>query len=50
MSPIEAIFGSGNGLVPSRQQAITWINTDPIHLRIFAALGGDQLTLWPYSF
>ena len=28
-----------NGLAPNRQQAIIWINADPIHRRINAALG-----------
>ena len=37
-------IGSGNGLAPNRQQAIIWINADPIHWRIYAALGGDELT------
>ena len=27
-------------LVPNRRQAIIWTNADPIHLRIYAALGG----------
>ena len=35
--------GSDNGLAPSRQQAIIWINADPIHWHIYAALGGDEL-------
>ena len=26
----------------NRRQAITWINDDPIHWRIYAALGGDE--------
>ena len=25
--------GSGNGLVPNRQEAITWTNADPVHRR-----------------
>ena len=28
-----------------RRQAIIWTNADPIHWRIYAALGGDQLSL-----
>ena len=36
-------IGLGNGLVPNRQQAITWTNADPIHWCIYAALGGDEL-------
>ena len=27
-------------------QAIIWTNAHPIHWRIYAALGGDELTLW----
>ena len=26
-----------------RRQAIIWTNADPIHWRIYAALGGDEL-------
>ena len=33
-------IGWGNGLTPSRQQAITSTNDDPVHWRIYAALGG----------
>ena len=29
--------------MPNRRQAIIWINADPIHWRIYAALGGDEL-------
>ena len=36
-------IGSGNGLAPSRGQAITWTNDDPVHWGIYAALGGDEL-------
>ena len=49
MSPIDntpallLFIGSGNGLAPSRRQAIIWTNADPIHWRIYAALGGDEL-------
>ena len=32
-----------NGLAPNRRQAIIWTNADPIHWRIYAALGGDEL-------
>ena len=28
---------------PNRRQAIIWTNADPIHLCIYAALGGDEL-------
>ena len=38
-------FGSDNGLVPNRQQAIICTSADPIHRRIYAALGGDELAL-----
>ena len=27
----------------NRRQAITWTNDDPVHWRIYAALGGDEL-------
>ena len=30
------------GLVSNRRQAITWTNADPIHWRIYVALGGDE--------
>ena len=36
-------IGSGNGLAPNRWQAITWTSADPVHWRIYAALGGDVL-------
>ena len=41
----------GNGLSPNRRQAITWTSADPVHWRIYAALGGgggggDELALW----
>ena len=29
--------------MPNRRQAITWNNADPVHRRIYAALGGDDL-------
>ena len=32
---------SGNGLTPKRRQAITWSDDDPVHWRIYAALGRD---------
>ena len=38
------IFGSGNGLVPNRQQAIIWTNADPVHWCIYSAPGGYELT------
>ena len=34
---------SGNGLAPNRRQAINWTNADPVHWRIYAALGRDEL-------
>ena len=30
---------SGNGLAPNRRQAISWTNANPVHWRIYAALG-----------
>ena len=36
---------SGNGLAPNRRQAITWTNADPVHWRIYVALGEDKLVL-----
>ena len=40
-----ASIGSGNGLSPViERQTITWINDDPAHSPIYAALGGDELT------
>ena len=41
--PKGPIIGLHNGLVPNRQQAIIWTNVDPIHWRIYMALGGDEL-------
>ena len=34
---------SGNGSTPKRRQFITWTNADPVHWRIYATLGGDEL-------
>ena len=42
-------IGLDIGLAPNRRQAITWTNTDPIHWRIYAALGGDELKDRAYS-
>ena len=43
MGPIDkSSVGSDNGLAPNRWQAIIWTNVDPIHWRIYAALGGDE--------
>ena len=30
-------------LAPNRRQAITWTNADPVHRRIYAAPGEDEL-------
>ena len=38
-----ANISSGNGLSPTRRQAITWTNANPVYWRIYAALGGDEL-------
>ena len=43
----EPSIGLDNGLAPNRRQAIIWNNANPIHWRIYAALGGDELTLIP---
>ena len=37
-----ASIGSGDGLVPNSRQANIWFNADPIHWRIYVALGGDE--------
>ena len=44
-SPIDkkGSIGSGNGLVPNRQQAITRTNDDTVHWHIYVALGGVEL-------
>ena len=39
-------IGLDNGLARNNWQAIIWTNADPIHWRIYAALGGDELTCW----
>ena len=31
-------------LAPSSRQAINWTNDDPVRRRIYAALGGDELS------
>ena len=42
--PIDKIsIGLDNGLAPNRRQAIIWTTADPVHRRIYAALGGDEL-------
>ena len=38
-------IGLDDGLAPNRRQAFIWTNADPIHWRIYAALGGDELTV-----
>ena len=38
-------IGSGDGLAPFRRQAIIWTNAHPVHWRIYAALGGDELKI-----
>ena len=40
-------IGLDNGLTLNRQQAIIWTNADPIHWRIYASLGGDELNHLP---
>ena len=30
--------------IGDRRQAIIWTNADPVHQRIYAALGGDELS------
>ena len=35
-------IGSDNGLSPIRRQAIIWTHADPVHWRIYAALGGNE--------
>ena len=42
-----ASTGSGNGLAPFRRQAIIWTSVHPFHRRIYAELGGDELTQYP---
>ena len=34
-----------NGLAPNRRQHIIWTNANPIHWRIYVAVGGDEL-IW----
>ena len=38
----QARVGSDNGSAPKRRQAITLTSDGPVHLRIYAALGGDE--------
>ena len=37
-------IGLDNGLAPNRRQAIIWTNDNPIHWRICAAQGVDELS------
>ena len=37
-----ASIGLDNSLVKNTPHAIIWTNADPIHWRIYAALGGDE--------
>ena len=41
--------GSGNGLTPNRRQAITRANAGPVHWHIYAALGGDKLSVGVFT-
>ena len=41
---------SGSGLAPNRRETITRINADPIHRRIYTALGGNKITKTGRSF
>ena len=38
-------FGLDNGLAPNKWQDIIWTNAYSVHWHIYAALGGDELTL-----
>ena len=38
-------IGLPHGLAPNRRQANIWTNGDPIHWRIYAALGGDEFNV-----
>ena len=46
----QALSGLDNGSAPKKRQGIIWTNTDPIHWRIYAALGEDELfaSSWAY--
>ena len=41
-------IGSGNGLAPSRHQAITWVSGDPGQWCIYASLGLIELITSPF--
>ena len=49
MSPIDNNLALVQEMATNRRQAITWTSDDPVHWRIYAALGGDELKLC-YSF
>ena len=37
-------IGLSNGLAPNRRHAITRTNANPVHRRIYAVIGGDEIT------
>ena len=41
----EASIGLNNGMALNRRRAIIWTNAGPIHWRIYAVIGGDELKL-----
>ena len=46
----EDLIDNNLALAPHRLQSIIWTNAGPIHRRIYAALGGDELKYiqkWP---
>ena len=47
---LEVSTGSGCGLAPNRRETITRINADPIHRRIYTALGVNKITKTGGSF
>ena len=38
-------IGLGNGLAPSRRQAMVWTNVDPVHWDLYTSLGLGEITL-----
>ena len=42
-------IGSGNGLAPNKEQAVTWTYVDPVNWGIYTEIGRDELPscLWP---
>ena len=44
----EGPIDNTSALIPAMalRQAITWTNAEPVHRRIYAALGGDELTVF----